>query len=150
LSEEGRVVPLRATLVWTDPPGNPAAGAKLVNDLDLIVTNLDTGEFYYGNDIPAGQDWACRISDAIHHADALVALLSKEWFSSGVCRDEFRMARDARARLLPVQLSPVAWERDPGLQRLEVLSAPGEKPWVAQHRRGPARDLAWTHIVCGI
>ncbi len=44
--------PLRVTLVWTDPPGNPAASIKLVNDLDLIVTNLATGEVYYGNDIP--------------------------------------------------------------------------------------------------
>ncbi len=32
--------PLRITLVWTDPPGNPAAGVKLVNDLDLIVTTV--------------------------------------------------------------------------------------------------------------
>ncbi|HON07004.1 MAG TPA: S8 family serine peptidase, partial [Verrucomicrobiota bacterium] len=40
---------LRITLVWTDPPGNPAAGIKLVNDLDLVVTNIDTGEVYTGN-----------------------------------------------------------------------------------------------------
>jgi subtilisin family serine protease/subtilisin-like proprotein convertase family protein len=40
---------LRITLVWTDPPGNPAAGLKLVNDLDLVVTNLATGEVYVGN-----------------------------------------------------------------------------------------------------
>ena len=50
--------PLRITLVWTDPPGNPAAGVKLVNDLDLVVTNLDTSlpspNIYFGNDIPAG------------------------------------------------------------------------------------------------
>jgi subtilisin family serine protease/subtilisin-like proprotein convertase family protein len=46
------ILPLRVTLAWTDPPGNPAAGVKLVNDLDLIVTNLDTGEIYLGNDIP--------------------------------------------------------------------------------------------------
>ncbi len=46
--------PLRMTLVWTDPPGNPAASLKLVNDLDLVVTNLLTGEVFFGNDIPAG------------------------------------------------------------------------------------------------
>ena len=45
---------LRITLVWTDPPGNPAAGTKLVNDLDLIVSNNITGDIIYGNDIPAG------------------------------------------------------------------------------------------------
>jgi subtilisin-like proprotein convertase family protein len=49
--------PLRATLVWTDPPGNPASGVKLVNSLVLIVTNLDTGDVFYGNDIPAGSDY---------------------------------------------------------------------------------------------
>jgi subtilisin family serine protease/subtilisin-like proprotein convertase family protein len=49
--------PLRFTLVWTDPPGNPAAGVKLVNDLDLIVTNLDTHDVYYGNDIRSGSDF---------------------------------------------------------------------------------------------
>ncbi|MFO1476928.1 MAG: S8 family serine peptidase [Verrucomicrobiota bacterium] len=45
---------LRFTLVWTDPPGNPAAGVKLVNDLDLIVTNLDDGTVFYGNAFPNG------------------------------------------------------------------------------------------------
>jgi len=52
-----RTLPLRVTLVWTDPPANPAAGLKLVNDLDLIVTNRDTGEVYFGNDIPPGSTW---------------------------------------------------------------------------------------------
>ncbi|MGA2862850.1 MAG: S8 family serine peptidase, partial [Verrucomicrobiota bacterium] len=54
VAPQARSLPLRATLVWTDPPGNPVAGVKLVNDLDLIVTNLDTGEVFFGNDIPPG------------------------------------------------------------------------------------------------
>ena len=41
--------PLRITLAWTDPPANPAVGPKLVNDLDLLVTNLVSGQFYVGN-----------------------------------------------------------------------------------------------------
>jgi subtilisin-like proprotein convertase family protein len=45
---------LRFTLVWTDPPGNPAVGVKLVNDLDLIVTNLTTQEVFIGNTIGGG------------------------------------------------------------------------------------------------
>lgn len=53
LDEAGRTLPLRVTLGWTDPPGNPVAGVKLVNDLDLVVTNLDNGDVYFGNDIPA-------------------------------------------------------------------------------------------------
>mgnify|MGYP003685249677 CR=1 FL=1 len=45
-----RAFPLRVSLVWTDPPGNPAAGVKLVNDLDLVVSNTLSGEVFYGND----------------------------------------------------------------------------------------------------
>ena len=63
--------PLRFTLAWTDPPGNPNAAVKLVNDLDLIVTPIsdsppdpvdpgddladatDTNEVFYGNNIGA-------------------------------------------------------------------------------------------------
>jgi subtilisin-like proprotein convertase family protein len=47
-------VSMRLTLVWTDPPGNPVASIKLVNNLGLIVTNLDTGDVFFGNDIQAG------------------------------------------------------------------------------------------------
>ncbi len=55
LTAAARSQPLRVTLVWTDPPGNPVAGVKLVNDLDLVVTNLDnTNLVYFGNDIPQG------------------------------------------------------------------------------------------------
>jgi subtilisin-like proprotein convertase family protein len=54
LSAKATGHPLRVTLVWTDPPGNPAASLKLVNNLDLVVTNLDSGEVFFGNDFPAG------------------------------------------------------------------------------------------------
>jgi hypothetical protein len=54
LSPDGQGLPIRVTLAWTDPPGNPAASVKLVNDLDLVVTNLDTGEIYLGNDFLSG------------------------------------------------------------------------------------------------
>lgn len=40
---------VRLTLVWTDPPGNPAGAAKLVNDLDLVVSNELTGRVFVGN-----------------------------------------------------------------------------------------------------
>lgn len=49
--------PMRVTLAWTDPPGDPVVGIKLVNDLDLVVTNMDTGDVFLGNDIIAGNDF---------------------------------------------------------------------------------------------
>ncbi len=53
--------PLRLTLVWTDPPGNPSAAIKLVNDLDLVVSNTVTKEVFYGNLIPEGSDFTPAI-----------------------------------------------------------------------------------------
>jgi subtilisin-like proprotein convertase family protein len=47
-------LPLRVTLTWTDPPGDPAAAIKLVNNLDLVVSNADTGFVFFGNDIGQG------------------------------------------------------------------------------------------------
>ena len=46
--------PLRFTLVWTDPPGNPAAGIALVNDLDLVVTDSTGTNFFVGNNFLSG------------------------------------------------------------------------------------------------
>ena len=57
-STNAQQVPFRATLVWTDPPGNPNAAVKLVNDLDLIVSNTVTHVAYYGNNIPAQSDYS--------------------------------------------------------------------------------------------
>ena len=56
LTVQTNTAELRVTLVWTDPPGNPAAAIKLVNSLELVVTNMDNPTnpvIYYGNDIPA-------------------------------------------------------------------------------------------------
>lgn len=47
---------LRVTLVWTDPPGNPAAASKLVNDLDLEVQS-GTNQIVYGNDFEPDYDF---------------------------------------------------------------------------------------------
>jgi subtilisin-like proprotein convertase family protein len=46
--------PLRVTLVWTDPPGNPAAGIALVNNLDLMVADNTGTNLFIGNDFPVG------------------------------------------------------------------------------------------------
>src|ERR1035438_422908 len=70
LSSAARNQPLRVTLVWTDPPGNPIASVKLVNDLDLVVTNLNnTNLVYFGNDIAFGNDFnQVRVSTLVEIA----------------------------------------------------------------------------------
>lgn len=57
IPEDNQAADLKVTLVWTDPPGNPSASIKLVNDLDLVVSNEVNQEFFLGNDIPTGSDY---------------------------------------------------------------------------------------------
>ncbi|PAW82377.1 MAG: hypothetical protein B9S33_15225 [Pedosphaera sp. Tous-C6FEB] len=46
---------LKITLAWTDPAGNPVSSVKLVNDLDLYVTNrIANGAQYEGNNFAGG------------------------------------------------------------------------------------------------
>jgi hypothetical protein len=42
-------LPLKITLVWTDPPGEPRGHKALVNDLDLEVEEISTGSIFKGN-----------------------------------------------------------------------------------------------------
>lgn len=52
--EEGN---MKVTLVWTDPAANPNAGVKLVNNLDLVVSNVTTKTVYVGNNFPVNTDY---------------------------------------------------------------------------------------------
>jgi len=61
IASAAAALPLRITLAWTDPPGDPAAAIKLVNDLNLVVTNLSNPTnpiVYYGNDFPASSTFS--------------------------------------------------------------------------------------------
>ena len=57
LSTNAQQLGFRVSLVWTDPPGNPNTAIKLVNDLDLVVSNTVSHQVYYGNDIGQSSDF---------------------------------------------------------------------------------------------
>lgn len=61
--------PVRLTLAWTDPAGNPAAAIKLVNDLDLMVTNAVDGTFFLGNDFESDSGFS-RVQSSTNLANS--------------------------------------------------------------------------------
>jgi subtilisin family serine protease/subtilisin-like proprotein convertase family protein len=66
--------PLRITLAWTDPPGDPVAAIKLVNDLNLVVTNLSDPVnpiVYYGNDIASSTFNSARNTNTPPNFDSI-------------------------------------------------------------------------------
>ena len=76
VTTNAQALPLRVTLVWTDPPGNPAAAIKLVNNLDLVVSNNVTGAVYIGNDI--GNDSTFNLAWNTNNAPNLDAINNVE------------------------------------------------------------------------
>ena len=63
--------PLKITLVYTDPPGLPAAIPALVNDLDLEVVSPD-GTLYRGNQFEAGESAPnAPAADNINNVEAM-------------------------------------------------------------------------------
>lgn len=46
--------PFDVQLAWTDYPATLSAKQTIVNDLDLVVENRTTGEYWYGNDVYGG------------------------------------------------------------------------------------------------
>ncbi|MGQ9684528.1 MAG: S8 family serine peptidase, partial [Anaerolineae bacterium] len=62
------VRPFRATLVWTDYPGNEGSGKTLVNDLHLEVYAPD-GTRYYGNNATAGSPDTINNVETVRIAD---------------------------------------------------------------------------------
>ena len=66
IDAEAAAAGLRVSLVWTDPPGNPQAGIKLVNNLDLVVTDVsdpDNEIIYVGNSIDDAADYSTSFAD---------------------------------------------------------------------------------------
>lgn len=56
-SNASLIYPLRVSLVWTDPPGNPAAGVALVNNLQLTVADASGTNIYIGNNFQSGDEF---------------------------------------------------------------------------------------------
>lgn len=57
--------PFRVALVWTDYPGGGSAGIKLVNNLDLLVTDPSNNE-YRGNVYSGGQSVTGGVHDSLN------------------------------------------------------------------------------------
>ena len=62
---------VKATLVWTDPSGNPASWHTLVNDLDLFLIEEGTSATIYGNPELYGRD-GVGYPDSINNNEQLV------------------------------------------------------------------------------
>ncbi|MCA9692288.1 MAG: S8 family serine peptidase [Myxococcales bacterium] len=63
--------PLRITLAWTDAPALAGANPALVNDLDLQVTELATGNVYRGNVFANGMSTTGGVADAVNNVECV-------------------------------------------------------------------------------
>ena len=71
--------PVNITLVWTDYPGTPTSGGRLVNDLDLILEAPD-GNIYYGNNIANGVSIPGRNRDTTNNIERIILPTPEDGF----------------------------------------------------------------------
>lgn len=64
-------LPLRVTLAWTDAPGAAGANPALVNDLDLEVTEVATGNVYKGNVFANGLSVTGGAFDSVNNVECV-------------------------------------------------------------------------------
>ncbi len=87
IAVEDSSVPLKITLVWTDPPSNPAAAFNLVNDLDLVLTCGP--RTWIGNVFRGGRSVTGGEPDRVNNVEQVLLVSPR----AGGCTVEVRPAR---------------------------------------------------------
>lgn len=65
-------LPLRVALTWSDAPGTVGAMQALVNDLDLEVRHVDTGQLFRGNVFAGGFSTTGGVADDLNNTEVAV------------------------------------------------------------------------------
>jgi formylglycine-generating enzyme required for sulfatase activity len=113
------------------------------------------------DDIPPTVDWRDEIGKGIEEADAFLAVVSPDWISSNICKEELRIAVKNGKRLIPVIPCELDWDSVPSdlshlnyifftenfdfSQQLEKLltALNTDYDWLKTHRRLQVKALEW-------
>lgn len=111
--------------------------------------------------IPPTVDWMNEIQQAIEEADTFLAIVSTDWISSKVCKDELEIAVRNGKRLIPVIPEDIRWDEvPPALAQLNFIFFTGDQEfdtqfeklftaldtdydWLKTHRRLQVKALEW-------
>lgn len=111
--------------------------------------------------IPPTVDWMKEIEKGIEEADVFLAIVSTEWLSSKVCKDELNIAVKNGKRLIPVIPCEIVWnDVPPALAQLNFIfftesfdfnqqlqklltALETDYDWLKTHRRLQVKALEW-------
>ena len=137
---------------------------KNIDFAKLLIRSLQEREMDFWVDwegIPPTVDWMKEIEKGIEEADCFLAIVSTEWISSKVCREELEIAVRNGKRLIPVVPYDIVWkdvpqalahlnfiffresaEFDQQLQKL-LTALNTDYDWLQVHRRLQVKALEW-------
>ena len=122
---------------------------ELANHLNILRQSCDIESWHDGEIIP-GTNWEAEISNRLNTANITLLLVSVAFLNSFYCRKEMDIALDrydrGEAWVIPVIMSPVAWEEEGRLKRLQVLPTGG----VAVQKWGDQQAEAFVNITLGV
>src|SRR5512141_2164414 len=121
----------------------------------------DLGLWVDWDDIPPTVDWKLEIQKGIEEADTFIAIVSTDWISSSICKDELDMAVKNGKRLVPVVPYDIVWDSVPATlahlnfiffteafdfnEQLNKLftALDTDYDWLKTHRRLQVKALEW-------
>ncbi len=59
----------KTTIVWIDPEANPSSATTLVNDIDMVLVNVDTGRKYYPYTLDGAHPARTAVATKPNHVD---------------------------------------------------------------------------------
>jgi hypothetical protein len=66
------LIPLKVTLVWSDPPGAPNSANPIVNNLDLEVISPDGTQTFLGNIFASGESSTGGLPDTVNNVEMVL------------------------------------------------------------------------------
>jgi hypothetical protein len=98
---------------------------ELRKALSPLTYNNIIKDFHDG-DISPGEEWEDKITEALHNADVILALVSSDFLASDyIQKKEFNAAYERHqnnlTKLMPIIVRSCPWEQEPRLKSLQVL-----------------------------
>jgi len=108
-------------------------------------------EDWYDRKILPGKDYQSEIDNNLEEADIICLFTSANFLSSSNCQKEKKRALELRKKkgtqVIPIILSPCAWQDDKDLSKSKLLALPTDGKPVSKF---PDRNDAWVDVYNGL
>jgi uridine kinase len=124
---------------------------EFVKHITLLKDNGLLSDIWYDCKIVPGEDLKDKIEIKLEDVDIVCLLISANFLSSEVCKDEKKKAFELRKKkgvsVVPIILSPCGWQDDKDIIQNHILALPTDGKPISSF---PDRNAAWQDVYEGL